>query len=501
MAELLPGATSAVTPNNPPQGFFATIRHYKRPFFGVLFVGLLLTPAYVFLTHKKYESDMSLIVQNSRKTNVISADATSGSQPLAAQVSEEDVNSAVEVLGSTDVLDDVADPGWRDAPSHSKNAQSEHEAKIANLRKRMILMPVRKSHVINVTYLANDPKVAQDTLVALLRQFIDKEKALSQPGDVPQFFDKEASRYKAQWEDAQRKLAAFQTQHGLISVFDKETEVTKSLDDALALQRATDAEFEEVTQRSATEHAQLSSTPIRVRTNQRTSPAAGAIDQVNTLLSQLSLKRAQLLTTYQPNDRMVKQVDVQMEQAHAELDRLKSLSTSDESTDVNPTWQSLDQASTTDDARLKALAARRATLAKQVQSLQGQVLGLSDQALEYKNLQENAATLDANYLLYVQKRDAARMAAAMDNSGLLNFGVVEMPTFSVSPVRPVPLRDSILGVAASLFLALITVYLLNAMNQPMTIEGEPGSSTKLATITDLHGIKAHTNVQRDELVR
>jgi uncharacterized protein involved in exopolysaccharide biosynthesis len=436
------------------------------------------------LTHKKYESDMSLIIQNARKTSVISADATAATQPIVAAVSEEDLNSVVEVLGSTDVLDEVADPGWQDSPSHTPQAQSDHEAKINNLRKRMIVMPVRKSHVINVTYTSNDPKVSQETLTALLRQFIEKEKVLSQPGNVPQFFDKEAQRYKAQWEDAQRKLAAFQQEHGLISIPDKEVEISKSLEDARALQRATEAELSEVTQRIATEHAQLASTPQRVRTNQRTTPAAGALDQVNTLLAQLTMKRAQLLTTYQPDDRTVKQVDTQISQANSELERLKSFSSSDESTDVNPTWQAIDEAFTTDSARLKAIAGRKAALDAQVAKLQGQVTGLSGDALEFKNLQENAATLDSNYLLYVQKRDSARMSAAMDNSGLLNFGVVEMPTFSLSPVRPKPLRDTILGIAATLFLALITVYLLNAMNQPVTLDGMlPEQTGKLATIS------------------
>jgi uncharacterized protein involved in exopolysaccharide biosynthesis len=491
VVNLLPGAAPTTTTNEPAPGILGTIQKYKTPFLAVLCTGLLLTAAYVLLTHKKYESDMSIMVQNARKASVITADATTMSQPIAAEVSEEDLNSVVEVLGSTDVLDEVADPGWQSAPSHTTEAQSAHEGKIYNLRKRMIIMPVRKSHVINVTYTSNDPKVSQETLSALLRQFIEKEKMLSQPGNVPQFFDKEAQRYKAQWEEAQRKLAAFQQEHGLISIPDKETEISKALDDALALQRASEAEVSEISQRINTEHAQLATTPQRVRTNQRTSQSAGALDQLNTQIAALTMKRAQLLTTYQPEDRTVKQLDTQIDQARAEVERMKSFSTSDESTDVNPTWQALDEAFTTDSARLKAVSGRKAVLDAQVASLQGQVKNLSGDALEFKNLQENAATLDANYLLYVQKRDSARMSAAMDNSGLLNFGVVEMPTFSISPVRPQPLRDSILGVVASLFLGLITVYLLNTMNQPVTIDGRlPEAGSKLATITSAQDLQA-----------
>jgi len=494
VANLLLGESSNTKPT-PESGITGAIRKYKIPFLTVLIAGFVLTSAYLLFSHKKYQSDMSLIVQNSRKTNVISADPTTNSQPIASVVSEEDINSAVEVLGSTDVLDDVADPGWQDSPSHSAQAQNDHEAKLANLRKRMIVMPVRKSHVIDVSYTSNDPKVSQDTLSALLRQFIDKEKVLSQPGNVPQFFDKEAQRYKSQWEEAQRKLAAFQQTHGFISVSDKEVESAKALDDARTLLRASEAELSELTQRIATEHAQLATTPVRVRTAQRTSPASGAIDQVNTLLAQLNMKRAQLLTAYQPEDRTVKAVEVQIEQANEELTRLRSLSTSDESTDINPTWQSLDQAFTTDSARLKAVTGRRATLQSQVDRLQSDVRGLSGDALEFKNLQETAASLDANYLLYVQKRDSARMSAAMDNSGLLNFGVVQLPTFSLSPVRPKPLRDAILGFAATLFLALMTVYLLNAMNRPMTLDGTLEPSGKLTAIRGPVGTELQTETQ------
>ncbi|HEY1579036.1 MAG TPA: Wzz/FepE/Etk N-terminal domain-containing protein [Terracidiphilus sp.] len=456
------------------RGFVESVFRHRVRFFGVLGFFLGLTVLYVFFSHKKYESDMSLIVENARKPQVLSAEPTTGAQALVSQVTEEQVYSQIEILGSADVLDEVVDPGWRNVPlaAHPEATQLEHENKVNRLRNHLTIAPVRKSNVIDVSYRANDPLESTRTLQRVLDVFLAREKTVSEPPGAARFFDAEATRYKAQWATAQQQLADFQQAHHLVSIADKETQLEQATADALVLQRAAEAETDEVTHRLHADLMARDATPMRQKTDERVVPAAGSVDQVNTLLAQLNLRRAQLLTEYLPSDRIVQQVDSQIDQAKAELTASKALQSVQVSTNINPSWQTLDQAVIEEGSHLRAVKARRSVIASQVGTMQQQLKSVEGDTLAFNSLQQKVAQLNANYQLYLQKRDAAQISEAMNQEGLINIGIAQSPTFSLIPVRPRPLIDSVLGVFTSLFLACFAVFLADANRQTIASPAE-----------------------------
>ena len=451
----------------------ALFRHRTR-FLLVFGFGLLLTMLYVFVSPKKYESDMSLLVQNARKPEVISAEAGTADQGGPAEVTEEELYSQVEILGSTDVLDEVVDPGWRDVPvtSHPAAAQALHEQKVAKLRKHLVVAPVRKSHVIDVSYRANSPQQATETLSRLLNIFIARQKDIGRPTGASHFFNEEAGRYQSQWSKAQQDLAEFQQNHHLVSIADKETELEKAIADAQTLERAADTEISEVEHRIAAESAAIAQTPARQQTIERVVPASGSVDSVNTLLAQLTLRRAQLLTEYRPDDRIVQQVDSQIDEAQLELKKSQAMNSKETQTNVNPKYLSQDQSLAEDRAHLSAAMGRRSTIAAQLVDLENQLKTTEGASLEFTTLQQKVAARDANQQLYVQKREAAQISEAMDERGLLNVGIAQSPTFSLGPVRPRPLIDTFLGLLTSFFLASFVVYLAEAGRETIATPAE-----------------------------
>ncbi len=451
----------------------ALFRH-KRLFLSVFGFGLLLTLLYVFVSPKKYESDMSVIVQNNRKPEVLTAEATPIGNTFVQQVSEDQLYSQIEILGSADVLDDVVDPGWRDVPvtSHTRQAQQVHEGKLNKLRAHLLVSPVRKSDVIDVSFIANDPRVATATLDRILELFLRREQVVSQPAGASHFFGNEADRYQKQWAAAQQQLAQFQQSHNLVNVTDKETDLSKSLSDTTALLRGADAEIAEVQHRLQAEQSQVAKTPEREHTIERVLPAAGSIDEINTLLAQLTLKRSQLLTEYLPNDRIVQQVDSQIAEAEKQLKSAQTMHTVETQTTVNPVWQTQNQSILDDQAHLRAVTAKRDIIAAQVAGIEGQLKQTEGDTLEFSTLQQKTATLASNYQNYIQKRDAASLSEAMDQQGLLNIGIAQSPTFSISPVRPRPMVDTVLGLLTSFFLACFTVYLAEAGRQTIATPAE-----------------------------
>ncbi len=456
------------------RGFVESVFRHRVRFLAVLGFFLGLTVLYVFFSHKKYESDMSLIVENARKPEVLSAEPTTGAQALVNQVTEEQVYSQVEILGSADVLDEVVDPGWRSVPiaAHPAAAQLEHENRVNRLRNHLEIAPVRKSNVIDVSYRANDPLEATRTLQRVLEVFLAREKSVSEPSGAAQFFDSEANRYKSQWALAQQELADFQQAHHLVSISDKETQLEQAIADALVLQRAAEAETDEVSHRLHGDLMARDTTPMRQKTDERVLPASGSMDQVNTLLAQLNLRRAQLVTEYLPSDRIVQQVDSQIDQAKKELAASKEMQSVQVSTNINPTWQATDQAVLEDGSHLRAVKARRNIIAAQVVEMQKQLKAVEGDTLAFTSLQQKVAQLNANYQLYLQKRDAAQISEAMNQEGLINMGLAQSPTFSLTPVRPRPLIDSILGVFTSFFLACFAVFLADSNRQTIASPAE-----------------------------
>ena len=453
------------------------IFRYKRVFLLVFGLGIALTLLYIFGSHKKYQSNMSLLVENERKQEVISAD--SSNEGAAPEVTEEDLYSQVELLGSQDVLDEVVDPNWRKVPltAHSQAAEQKHEVEVAALRGRLVMAPVRKSHVIDVSFTAKSPQIATETLDRLLAVYLAHEKAVSSPAGASTFFNGEANRYEAQWQSAQQELADFQQQHGMVSAATRETELGTAIAEALTLQRAAQAEVAEVGKRLSAEQRLLASTGKREETSQTLTPSTGTIDQSSGQLVQLELRRSQLLTEYLPTDRIVQQVDSQIAAAKDEVSKAETMHSSSVTTGINPTWQTLDEQLEEDKAHYNAAAARDTAITGQISDLQSQMQQAEQDSVHFNVLAQNVATLATNYQLYVGKRDAAAISQAMDAHGLINIGVLQSPSFSLGAVRPRPRLDGLMGFMASFLLACFAVYIAEYGRRTVA------SSTELKEIT------------------
>jgi len=77
----------------------------RRRLMGIVFVGVLAGAiAEAFLTPPKYVSEMKVLVKRERSDPTLSPTASGAPQPV---VTEEDLNSEVELLKSRDLMDRV----------------------------------------------------------------------------------------------------------------------------------------------------------------------------------------------------------------------------------------------------------------------------------------------------------------------------------------------------------------------------------------------------------
>jgi uncharacterized protein involved in exopolysaccharide biosynthesis len=184
-----------------------------------------------------------------------------------------------------------------------------------------------------------------------------------------------------------------------------------------------------------------------------------------------------LLAKYLPQDRLVVELDKQIADTRAALERTNAASSTEETTDVNPLRQS-------QEAELAKAAVVDAETRAHSASLQ-QAIGSYRQALATFNqatvaddqlLREIKETED-NFFLYSKKREEARIEEAMDRQKIANVALVEPPRL---PALPQPklsvtmIATWMLGCLLLLGGALATGLNRTAVYTPWELEGITG---------------------------
>src|SRR6185295_5213269 len=121
---------------------------------GTILVTLLLP--------NRYESRMKILVKNQRVDVAITAEATIGvnAPTIENEVSENQINSEIELLTSKDILTEIVkDTGLAKGETNLFGRpvpEAERVEKAVNaLAKDLVIAPVRKANIITVTYTSN----------------------------------------------------------------------------------------------------------------------------------------------------------------------------------------------------------------------------------------------------------------------------------------------------------------------------------------------------------
>lgn len=436
----------------------ALCRHWKLFSLAVLVV-LMITSVATFAVRKEYLSQMKFIVQNARENVVVTPERTTPTN-AATDVTEEQVNSELEILHSHDVIDQVADPGWANIPPNQRNMRAvrNHEKLLASFEKRLGTEIVRRTNVINVSLSADSPEQARNQLEKLAAAYLAEHRRLQRPAGASEFFASEADRTRKAWNAATEQLVKFQQEHQVLSVTDTASflddqihETENELFNTNANLRETDTQVSELSRR-------LNQMPSRQVTQEKRSPNQLSSEQLDILAVELENKRIALAANYKPTDRLIRELDEQIATVKTALNEAKAIPTREETTDVDPAWQQLRTSYIQNQITREALAERRTSLNSRLSALKRSLGDLQSVTTEFNNLQAQARELKENYELYLQKRDQAQIEDAMDEHKILNVAVAQQPTLSFVPVHPRPRLNLSLGAVTAIFVGLCVVY-------------------------------------------
>ena len=440
----------------------ARIRRNWRLFILVFVVCFLTIALGIKLLPVKYESRMRLLVSSERQDLVISP--SDGKTASAYQdFAENRVNSEIALMTSRDVLQDVVlrsgmghEPGTVSAAGPP--SQWYLDSAVNSLGRHLEIAPIKKSDVIEVTYKAKSPEQATAVLKNLADTYLSEHlRAHAQPGSF-EFFDGQAKSFAAQLAQSEDALMRFREAHALDDPDEKSALEVKALEAEALLDEAT-AQSADYEGRIKQAIRKMDAMDPRVTSLVQSSPQTALITDLSSKLADLQNRRTEMLMKFLPGDRLVKEVDQEIDETSAMLKTAQQHPTVETTTDQNQLRRDVEKDLVTSEVALNGLIARKARLTSILGDYRSRLSDVAAASTQNDALTRSVKEDEQDYLLYSKEREEARIAASLDRQRISDVALVEAPTYEVQPVSPVVSTDMEIGFLLSLMIAYIAVTL------------------------------------------
>jgi succinoglycan biosynthesis transport protein ExoP len=402
-----------------------------------------------------FEGRMKILVKRDRSDSVITGAPESAVTRIERELSETELLSQVELLRSEEILRQVAAQtglaGRAQAEHPSYSPAEAEEAATEALRRRLTIAPLKRTWLIDVAYEGHDRRQTRAVLDTLVRLYFEKHLSLQRPAGTYDFFVLQAERARTELDALRTRLVAFSDEHQVVSAALEKQAVLEKLSEFDALRAQSEAQLAETAGRLTVMTSDLATVPERRTSEVRTD--SGLLNEARSRIVSLEMQRAQLLQKFTPEYRGVQEIDAQLREARVALDAAERSPVREETVADNPTREWLDTELARRRADQAGLSARLQVLSSAVGSYRERAQTLERRDSEQQDLERELQAARATYLLYVQKREEARISDELDRTRIANVAVAEGPVVTVRPHREPSLAFLPLLLGAALFLS------------------------------------------------
>ena len=435
-------------------------RNQLRLILGVFVIAFLAVVAVTLSLPKRYESTMKVLVKKERADLLVTPGHTSEMTP-APDVTEADLNSEVELLRSGDILRPVVLQcglekreinGVQAAGPSSPEAE---EKALRKLQKELQVSPVRKSNVIQISYLDRDPATAASVLRELSTRYLDAHLSLHGAPGSYDFFRDQSARHQKELNDAENALESYSKKNGLFVIDEQKDLLLRQITEAQTNLDSLQAQIRGDNDRIVQVRQSLKSISPRIVTQSKVLPNQTSVERLHTMLAELRNKRTDALTKFRPDDRMVVDLDQQIADTQTALDRASKISAVEQATDVNPLTQELESDLAKADADRATARAKAESLQISLSGYRSKLAGITGSTNDYDALNRKVTEAKQTYLLYKQKEEEARIAGLLDSQKIANVAIAETPREAVLPTSPNVKMDILMGGVFAVFLSVM----------------------------------------------
>jgi uncharacterized protein involved in exopolysaccharide biosynthesis len=408
---------------------------------------------------------MKFLVKNMRAD----APVTTGNDQTidTNEISESQITSEMELLKSRDLLKEVVKQTnlARFEAKGREVTDVDTEQAVYRLEKELVLAPVKKANIIEVSYSSTSPETAAFVLNKLSELYLEKHLRLHRPPGTSDFFKNQAGQYQNDLRDAENKFSNFQQQKDAVDI-DQQKELTLTkLTDTSAKLKDLDGKIGEGEKRIAALEKQLAGMDRRVTTQSRVLPNQYSVERLNTMLVELRNKRIQLLTKFQPDDRVVRETDDQIKETAEALSKAVGSTAVEQASDINPLRQPLE----TELANVKVDQAGNVVLRKnlqeQVKGYQDKLASLAGATPIHNDLSRQVKQAEQTYELYSKKQEESQIEDALDEKKITNISVAEAPIVPLTPNKTNLMLVIVIGLSSGLMLAFGSAFVTELLRE------------------------------------
>lgn len=415
-----------------------------------------------------YESEMKVLLRRGRVDPAI-APIVSQAEVQRREVPEEEVNSEVELLQDDEILQTVVQNTGLISEGRSwfwnlvgDTPERQQARAVRRIRKRLTVEAGHKAALITVTYDSHNSEQGQKVLRALEGAYLERHQRLQRPSGELKFFDQQVAQSRQALEAAEFRLRTFSRDQGVVSAAQQRDMALQRLNEADADDRQTQVAIVENSERIRALQAKLESLPERALTQIRNSDNPQLLEKMKSRLLELELKRTELLTQYEPSYRLVQEVVEEIAQTKATIAGEEQAPVRDQASDLEPNHAWAKSELIKAEVQAAALAAHARAQSSLLAHYRDLARQLGDHATQQELLLQQFKEAEDKNLLYVNKREEARMGDALDQGGILNVTIAEQPAVPALAKLSL-LALSFIGLAGaslcSIGLAFVTDYL------------------------------------------
>jgi len=450
--------TTESTSGKTLRDLMAPLFRRKRRFtlvFGAMTVGTIV--AAVILS-SIYQASMEVIVNEDRLDPLVTAQATPQAAIFPQPITDQEVNSEIQILQSPDVLQQVVLANHLQdkerkglvrslLPAHDDSWYVSRATR--KLAAKLDISQLPKTNLIQVNYKSNDPELAYSVLQKLGSVYLEKHLAVRRPQGSYAFFEKQTQNYHQALAESEKRLEEFNQQSKVAVPELEKNELAQQVVTAIGALHAAQQSIAANQQRVREEEARMKNTPARSTAQEATDSAQALLQQLQANLLAAQIKKTQLVLKYDPTYPLVQEADQEIAQTQAALDAANKQHFVNQTTDRDPAYELMREDVTKTRAELDSAQATAVALEQSIASMQSQMVDLDQKSLRQADLQRDVKANEGNYLLYLSKREQERASDAMDERRIGNVAIAVPPTVPI-----LPWLSPVLVIAVGLFLAL-----------------------------------------------
>jgi uncharacterized protein involved in exopolysaccharide biosynthesis len=411
-----------------------------------------------------YTASMQVVVSRERSNPKVTAEQNGAVEENGLGVTSDDVTSEIALLQGRDLLEDVvrachltkphaavlaaAKPGSQDEESIDAK---ELESATNTLASKIRVEAQKASRVIDVKYGASgSPETPACVLQTLGKVYLAKHLKLERPAGTFDFFAAETERYQQALADSEHRLANFSKDEGVAAPEVVRADTAQQLVAANANRYQARQSIAADFQRLDNLRKQMGETPPRSSTVETSDSPNLLLEQLQSALLSAEVKKIQLLAKYDPSYPLVQEAEAEIEETKNAIAVAEQVKYVNSSTDRDPTFEYLRQDKAKTEADLASEEATVAELDNTIHAMQSEMVSLDGKAVKQESLLRELKANEANYLLYLTKREQERTSDALDAKRIANVAIA-VP----AEVPALPSRSPVSILIPGFFLALL----------------------------------------------